>query len=615
MEESKEDHSRGYGVEHHWTKRSIFWELSYWKTLLLPHNIDVMHTERNVFLNILYTVMDTKGKTKDTFKSRKDLEEYCMRGGLEVQQTENGNFLKPKAQYALTKQQRLSVCEWVSDLKLPDGYVSNLARCVDRSEAKLSGMKSHDCHVFMQRLLPIAFKALPKPIWNTLTEFSQFWREITSSLLMESKLHIMEENIPIILCKLEQIFPPSFFDSMEHLPIHLAYEASPVQYRWMYPFERFIRTLKQKVTNKARVEGSIAKAYLLEEMSTFASYYYPTDVPSRRTRVPRNDGEGSSENPPLSIFNHPGRSYGKCITSTLNDKEMEAGHLYILLNCPEVVPYINIYSDLLRELDPEINDEDLDKQISMRFPTWLKSYVLDSRNQIDDVLLKSLAWGPLRNVKKWRNYIINGYKFVTKSQNEGMSTTNYGVCVRCGENDSVGNDYYGMLIDIFELEYTGSPTKKVVLFQCDWFDPSPQGTRIDAYGNVEIKKSRRYPSYDPFILAQQAEQVYFSSYPEGQQSWLAVIKTKARNAIQFLGKNKPDDAYQDDDVQEMPTMVANDDLEEILVDIADEGEELPWNQMDLEDLEEDEEEIEYSTSSEEEEELIEEDGNSDSDME
>lgn len=103
---------------------------------------------------------------------------------------------------------------------------------------------------------------------------------------------------------------------------------------------RFIRTLKQKVTNKAHVEGSIAKAYLLEEMSTFASYYYPSDVPSRRTRVPRNDGEGSSENPPLSIFNHPGRSYGKCITSTLNDKEMEAGHLYILLNCPEVVPYI-----------------------------------------------------------------------------------------------------------------------------------------------------------------------------------------------------------------------------------------------------------------------------------
>lgn len=96
------------------------------------------------------------------------------------------------------------------------------------------------------------------------------------------------------------------------------------------------------MTNQAYVEGSICSAYLLEEMSTFASYYYPPNVPSRRTRVPRNDdgGEGSSMNPPLSIFNYPGRPLGKCINSTLDDKEMKVMHLYILLNCPEVEPYL-----------------------------------------------------------------------------------------------------------------------------------------------------------------------------------------------------------------------------------------------------------------------------------
>jgi hypothetical protein len=48
-------------------------------------------------------------------------------------------------------------------------------------------------------------------------------------------------NIIEIICKLEMIFPPSFFDSMEHLPIYLPYEAKvggPVQHRWMYPFKR-----------------------------------------------------------------------------------------------------------------------------------------------------------------------------------------------------------------------------------------------------------------------------------------------------------------------------------------------------------------------------------------
>ena len=51
----------------------------------------------------------------------------------------------------------------------------------------------------------------------------------------------LERNIPIIIFKLERILPPGFFDSMEHLPIHFPYEAKivgPVQYHWMYPFER-----------------------------------------------------------------------------------------------------------------------------------------------------------------------------------------------------------------------------------------------------------------------------------------------------------------------------------------------------------------------------------------
>ena len=49
---------------------------------------------------------------------------------------------------------------WVaSEVKFPDGYVSNLSRCVEKGQ-KFSGMKSHDCHVFMQRLLPFAFAEL-----------------------------------------------------------------------------------------------------------------------------------------------------------------------------------------------------------------------------------------------------------------------------------------------------------------------------------------------------------------------------------------------------------------------------------------------------------------------
>jgi hypothetical protein len=54
-----------FGLTHNWVKRSIFWEVPYWKTNLLRHNLDVMHIEKNVFKNIFNTVMDVKGKTKD----------------------------------------------------------------------------------------------------------------------------------------------------------------------------------------------------------------------------------------------------------------------------------------------------------------------------------------------------------------------------------------------------------------------------------------------------------------------------------------------------------------------------------------------------------------------
>jgi len=44
---------------------------------------------------------------------------------------------------------------------MPDGYASNIARCANPDKGSMHGMKSHDCHVFMECSLPIAFQSLP----------------------------------------------------------------------------------------------------------------------------------------------------------------------------------------------------------------------------------------------------------------------------------------------------------------------------------------------------------------------------------------------------------------------------------------------------------------------
>jgi hypothetical protein len=58
-----------------WKKKRIFFRLLYLKDNLLWHNLNVMHIEKNVMDNILGTILDIKGKTKDNLEARKDLYE------------------------------------------------------------------------------------------------------------------------------------------------------------------------------------------------------------------------------------------------------------------------------------------------------------------------------------------------------------------------------------------------------------------------------------------------------------------------------------------------------------------------------------------------------------
>ena len=86
---------------------------------------------------------------------------------------------------------------------MPDGYASNIARCVDFTNARLVSMKSHDCHVFMQRLLPVALAALSENVLNPIIELSQFFRDLCFTELSVDQLMSLYENIPVIICKLE----------------------------------------------------------------------------------------------------------------------------------------------------------------------------------------------------------------------------------------------------------------------------------------------------------------------------------------------------------------------------------------------------------------------------
>jgi uncharacterized protein DUF4218 len=129
-------------------------------------------------------------------------------------------------------------------MKSLDGYLSNISRCVKDDGKKISCLKSHDHHVFIEQLLPLALRGfLPKNVYDPLVELSFFFRDLCSKNISVSQLETLQKKIPYTLCKLEMIFPPAFFDVMVHLVIHLAAEAKiagPVRYRWIYPVERYL---------------------------------------------------------------------------------------------------------------------------------------------------------------------------------------------------------------------------------------------------------------------------------------------------------------------------------------------------------------------------------------
>jgi hypothetical protein len=89
-----------------------------------------------------------------------------------------------------------------------------------------------------------------------------------------------KKEIPILVCKMEKVFPPGWFNAMQHFLMHLPWEAKvggPVQFRWMYSQERELKKLRAIVCNKARAEGCIAEAFTCKEITNFSSIYFSHD--------------------------------------------------------------------------------------------------------------------------------------------------------------------------------------------------------------------------------------------------------------------------------------------------------------------------------------------------
>jgi len=121
-----------------------------------------------------------------------DITLFCNHKNIELV-FDGSRVAKPRASFVLEKNTQQLVYQWLKSLYFSDGHASNISRLVNLEECILYEMKSHDCHVFMQTLIPLAYRdLLSKGIWNTLMEISHFFRDICSSKLQTNHIKRLE---------------------------------------------------------------------------------------------------------------------------------------------------------------------------------------------------------------------------------------------------------------------------------------------------------------------------------------------------------------------------------------------------------------------------------------
>ncbi|CAM8936832.1 unnamed protein product [Rhodiola kirilowii] len=347
---------------------------------------------------------------------------------------------------------------------------------------------------------------------------------------------------------------------MVHLPIHLVDEVllgGPVHYRWMYPFERFIYHLKQlgQKGNRAEVEASSVNAYIQLETSYLGSDYLDPELTTTGIRFQRNEVVTSDfEDPQISIYNYPGVSGSKIKRRVLDSREFKKATHYIFSNTPELEQYLALFDTGLRQRRPRINDQQIYNAILTEFPEWLYSHVWELGETLAlPQWIHSLSAGFQSHVACSATYKVNNYKFHIESHGEGRNTVNSHVYVKGTE----GTHYYGVIEEIIHMRCRTNHRLKVVLFKCHWYDP--QFVRsYPSNGIVIVKTHRPYPHYDPYILAQQAVQVYYVMFlglaGQNNQGWVAICPVKPTNAIDMEVANVP---FQDEGQMgtELPVLV------------------------------------------------------------
>jgi hypothetical protein len=117
---------------------------------------------------------------------------------------------------------------------------------------------------------------------------------------------------------------------------------------------------------------------------------------------------------------------------------------------------------------------------------------------------------------------INGYTLYTMAQDKNSVYQNSGVCDSHNDDDMETDTYCGQIEEIWELDYVGL---KIALFQCRWVTNGKRAMSKDKYGYVSVDLRVFGYKNEPFVLANDVEQVFY--VPDlAKKNWSVVMPGK-----------------------------------------------------------------------------------------
>jgi hypothetical protein len=154
-----------------------------------------MHVEKNVCENLLGTLLNTDGKTRDHGHARADLKKMGIMPELWLDDSVKGIEL-PISCITLSKHEKKEFCGFLKNMKVPSVYSMNVWRLISFTDVKVVlGVKSYDYHVLLTQMIADGIQnILSVNVREAIINFCFFFNEIAQKIISEEALESLEKG-------------------------------------------------------------------------------------------------------------------------------------------------------------------------------------------------------------------------------------------------------------------------------------------------------------------------------------------------------------------------------------------------------------------------------------